>query len=1170
MRRFALIVTTSALLAGSLGIVPATAAESSGSEPTASAADPVAETLPVAPESVDLTPRASEPIQGTPAEILQETPVTAPLTVGYEAGLFLPVGSMMEKDKRGCTLRNQLLIKIATKKPKVGKKCKLTGGEWLVDFGTKTLTKASQVKLDTLLPDKFVYAQGAYGWTEEQRRIYAENYAPNKSAAKQTRSSVGPWLSNSTVQGYSKPGQSIIAQIHKNITPINNAPGTRQPDAGEKNLELELLRARNPKLFDGWTVATLLNAKSWGLSLTPFTSGNFQVTIEECSKDEPKKGEQNPCSTTYSVPNEAEKYNITAVPMSASIKPQLITYDAPTNTSRETFGYGTPQGSPIDRSLFGIHAPANWVSDIASGFEGPTDPATIPDVPVGYVRLWDTETTWADIEPSKGTFDFRKLDRQIQTAQVLDAKVMLVLGGTPEWAGNGSRQSPPNNIQDWRDYVREIACRYGPSISAYEVWNEANLQTFWTGTPEQMADLTAAAFEEIRGCENSNALVVAANTTSRATGSFGTFYPAYLQALKARNWPVDAYSVHSYPTASGGADDRIRGIGQFRTMLALAGAPQTTVFDTEINYGLEGLGEGHVNHTGESAMTLISRTYIDSVRYGFGSTFWFVWTANPDSKFGIQLTPNTEAEKIAWRGTYDWIVGAQFQRCFESRDKITVCQFNKGADNFSILWYGDVGSAPITIPMNTLGDLGSRKCDLYGNCNEMTVASNLTVGPMPIRIDGPALPFEFVTPEDPGQTETDDVTEVAVLAPPVITDLAMVYSGSNKADAVATWESPTNAAAFQLTGYDYEWRYCPAQECERISGGSTGPGTFKAAADLRKGPGNYVFFVRARGTLTAEDGTVTNVVTAYSSESFELLSSRAAPPSDVALTIDGKNIDIEWTAPNIRKSLIDSYQVQVRNVSTNGKWIDLQDTKKTKASTTVTKLKLRQGHLAQARVRTVLADDVKSRYMASNQFSNGTLQSPEVTTFRDLTSIVTNIQLDPTKPLMGISALPGVDVTFDQYPDAGFEVRASVNGGADWQVITDYQFFEPTKADGLEFAPYDASVAFVFPLPDGVSLSDIQWEIRAVDQPQEGRSAIPPSPWVPLVARPTVSNPGNYSPTGPPSVFDASGQGSPGSSGNEVAGEVEGTLVPGGLDTGLVRPQPSGLTPGEVPDLVIM
>jgi hypothetical protein len=209
--------------------------------------------------------------------------------------------------------------------------------------------------------------------------------------------------------------------------------------------------------------------------------------------------------------------------------------------------------------------------------------------------------------------------------------------------------------------------------------------------------------------------------------------------MKKRGWPADAYSVHSYPSASGGADDRIKGISQFRSMLALAGAPFTTTFDSEINYGLAGLGEGKVDLSGANAMTLIARTYIDSARYGFGSTFWFVWTANPDSKFGIQFTGASTDEQRAWRTTYDWLVGAQYQRCFETPEGVVVCQFNKGAENFSLVWRGDVGSPTTPTVAGYFSGLGSQVCDLYGTCTTFSQGTSIPVGPMPQRISGPAL-----------------------------------------------------------------------------------------------------------------------------------------------------------------------------------------------------------------------------------------------------------------------------------------------------------------------------------------------------------------------------------------------------------------------------------------------
>ncbi len=695
-------------------------------------------------------PAAVATIAGTPTELLAALPVTEPLTVGYTGGLFLSPADLKKRDKRGCTYRNQVLLKLAVKKPRIGKKCKLSGGEWRADFGRTVIKKASQVRLGKLLPDKFVYAQGAYGWTPEQRKAYANS---TTTVAKATRMSINGLLDENNVQLFSSSGLRVATLIGGTLS------DTRDPIAVEK--ELAVLKSQSPEFFESWTVASLLNAKSWGLSFSLGVYYSSSKTLRECSlKSQDRlvsfmgrsQKSADPCNNTYSIINQAAQFKIVPIPLASSQTPPVST--------TVLSGYGTPQGAPIDRHLFGIHAPADWVSDVATGFDGDINPATIPNVPVGYLRLWDTETTWRDIEPANGQYDWRKLGKQIEMAQILNARVMLVLGGTPAWAGDGSVQSNPRSIDDWRDYVGTVACRYGPSITAYEVWNEANLQTFWKGTPAEMAELTKVAFEEIRRC-NPSALVVAANTTSRATGSFGTFFPEYLEEMKKRGWPADAYSVHSYPSASGGADDRIKGISQFRSMLALAGAPFTTTFDTEINYGLAGLGEGKVDLSGANAMTLIARTYIDSARYGFGSTFWFVWTANPDSKFGIQFTGASSAEQRAWQTTHDWLVGAQYQRCFETPEGVVVCQFNKGADNFSLVWRGDVGSPTTATPAGYFAGLGSQACHLYGTCIGFSQFTEIPVGPMPQRISGPALGSGSAAPPQAAQPIAPPATKPA-------------------------------------------------------------------------------------------------------------------------------------------------------------------------------------------------------------------------------------------------------------------------------------------------------------------------------------------------------------------------------------------------------------------------
>lgn len=675
--------------------------------------------LPAAAQAADLQPRARS--AGTPAQILRTVPAAAPLRVGYKRGSF-PVQNPVAKDKRGCTLRNQLLIKTAIKRPKIGKGCRLTGGMWSLDFGARTETNPAKVRVTRLVPDVYVYGQGGYMWTPQQRAAYSTYVAPTVTTRAGYRADSNA-ITPSSWAVTSLSGDGYVKKIY------NTLVRTSDPTSAE----LDALKKQNPVLFQGWTLSTLLNAKSWGISLSPTVYANFSVTINECSTD-PEKN--NPCATTYSVPDTSAENKVPPLPAAvneisavAPVVPEIVQ------------GYNQPAyGDRTNRALFGIHAPAHWNYDEIDKVDGPVDPATIPTVPYGYVRLWDTETTWRDIEPTKGNFVWRKLEKQIQVAQQKDAHVMLVLGGTPGWAnGGGGPQNPPTSIDDWSRYVCEVAKHFGGSIAAYEVWNEANLTTFWTGSAAQMADLTKAAFDAIRGCAGSGALVVAANTTSRADGSFGTFFPTYLQELKARGWPVNAYSVHSYPKAAGGNGARIAGISQFRTMLALAGAPFTTVFDTEVNYGMAGLGAGKEAIVGEEAGALLSRTYIDSVRYGFGSTFWYVWTPAEDPKMGIQLTPGATSEQQAWNKTYDWLVGAQFHACGEvpQPQGLVVCQFDRNGEPFSLAWFGEVRTgAATTVPNGFFGALGS-KCDtLYSQDCSAILRGEAPLTSTPVRIYG--------------------------------------------------------------------------------------------------------------------------------------------------------------------------------------------------------------------------------------------------------------------------------------------------------------------------------------------------------------------------------------------------------------------------------------------------
>jgi hypothetical protein len=81
----------------------------------------------------------------------------------------------IDTDKDGCDTRAEVLIEEAIVKPRIGAKCKLTGGKWLSSYDGKTITNASLLDVDHRVPLAEAWRSGAWQWTPEQRQAYAND-----------------------------------------------------------------------------------------------------------------------------------------------------------------------------------------------------------------------------------------------------------------------------------------------------------------------------------------------------------------------------------------------------------------------------------------------------------------------------------------------------------------------------------------------------------------------------------------------------------------------------------------------------------------------------------------------------------------------------------------------------------------------------------------------------------------------------------------------------------------------------------------------------------------------------------------------------------------------------------------------------------------------------------
>jgi len=665
-------------------------------------------------------------------QLVNELPFVDPIYVGYKGPTsFIPAAVAKKKDKFGCILRQRMIIDLATKKPKVSKGCKMKGGVWTTALGAK-VTKPSKLIIAPVMPYKDAWGQGAFAWTPEQRLAWATN---TKVSSSKTRARAVTNL-QVTQTLVSRAESANIRSLTSRVEFVENALES-MPTVTNKVIE-DLCRP--------WSVGCALR-----VALTFATTA---VRWDEVSKRDAAAISEERCELMIQLASNVTAWGLSVSPQSLElmqdvnndcpatlagivlyaqlngINPVQPTTTVPTELGAGAFGGGTggsaasgalqlfsdypaaSSGVAVPSDAFGVHAPVDWGT---------------PGVGASWVRLWDAGVSWAQMEPTQGNIDFSKLRASIESAERSGARVLYVLGDTPGWANGGRPGNFAPTTGSALNFIGALKNEFGSRIGAYEVWNEGNLQTYWIGSQQQLAELTKG----IKDVIGDTSMVLAASTGTRATNAFVTNYGDYLDSLKALGWPVDGYTVHSYPVASAGPVERVGELGQFKTMLALRGAPVKPIWDTEVNYGLAGLGEGRRVIDDSTGAAYIAQSFIQSIQYGIDTTYWYMWTGTRGDEpiLGTQLNPSTPISNTVWNNLRGMLNGSRMTRCAESDDVGFACQFAPGGGApFTLMW-----TRAGTSQVNVSG-IGTQVCDLLGNACAPVANNTVTIGMLPVRV----------------------------------------------------------------------------------------------------------------------------------------------------------------------------------------------------------------------------------------------------------------------------------------------------------------------------------------------------------------------------------------------------------------------------------------------------
>jgi len=181
-------------------------------------------------------------------------------------------------------------------------------------------------------------------------------------------------------------------------------------------------------------------------------------------------------------------------------------------------------------------------------------------------------------DPADPAYDFSQADFVLSGYAERGIDTIVSVYNTPAWAARNG-QGPPagtpinNNFPKadaFGEFMGAVAARYSgtfqpdgadqplPATSHFEIWNEPNFRSFLGPQVEEgrlvaadaYAEMAEAAYPAIKTANPEAIVIVGVGGPRGASGEGATGARPWLQALRERDIPLDAYSQHIYPAAA--------------------------------------------------------------------------------------------------------------------------------------------------------------------------------------------------------------------------------------------------------------------------------------------------------------------------------------------------------------------------------------------------------------------------------------------------------------------------------------------------------------------------------------------------------------------------------------------------------------------------------------------
>jgi hypothetical protein len=337
--------------------------------------------------------------------------------------------------------------------------------------------------------------------------------------------------------------------------------------------------------------------------------------------------------------------------------------------------------------------------------------------PLGTMRLWVPGMFWDNIcpnrpqQPNLSDCDWTTFNNFIgYLTKHPNIDTIFSFGHIPCWANADPNKLCVNNvttnitnISDWHNFVTQVVARANGTIKYFEIFNEPNEPTGWTGSISTLVQMAQIVWNAVKP----NGKFVLSPAPSKPDSNWES---SYLNAGGGQY--ADVIAVHTYVGDQLTAEAVISPIKSFQQTLTQHGLSSKPLWDTETNCE-------HFTAPFQCAewhTSCMARKYSLEAGLGIGRMVWFTWAG----QLGTQTSPGTcgnEPRDILYGGSLwnvltdsiwepgigylnleQWMTGATIQACVNSPvTSVWTCNLTR-ANGYSaqIIW-STGSSQPYTV-----------------------------------------------------------------------------------------------------------------------------------------------------------------------------------------------------------------------------------------------------------------------------------------------------------------------------------------------------------------------------------------------------------------------------------------------------------------------------------------